>query len=165
GSTRLGGLPVARGPGRPHHGWSSALARIARDADSLRRHATAGEHILLVDDEEGLRRLAKRALEMAGYRVSLASDGVQALQMFQTQSADIALIVSDLTMPRLDGSGLLRGIRDSGSRVPFLFTSGYPTDHLAPPGGGDSDVQALAKPWTVAELTSRVRAMVDGKQT
>jgi DNA-binding response OmpR family regulator len=85
---------------------------------------------------------------------------VQALELFKAQSADIALIISDLTMPRLDGGGLLRGIRDSGSHVPFLFTSGYPTDDVV--GADGDDVQALAKPWTVTELTARVRAMIDG---
>jgi DNA-binding response OmpR family regulator len=104
-----------------------------------------------------------RALELAGYRVSLAADGLQALEFFKAHSADIALVVSDLTMPRLDGSGLLQGIRDSGSHVPFLFTSGYPTEDVV--GADAADVQALAKPWTVAELTSRVRTMIDGSRT
>jgi len=122
-------------------------------------HLTAGQHILLVDDEEGLRRIAKRALELAGYRVTVAADGVLALEAFQAHKQEIALVVSDITMPNLDGVGLQQAIHQQGDRVPFLFISGLPPeDVLQASSGMVTDV--LAKPWTVAELTERVRQIL-----
>lgn len=124
-------------------------------------HLTAGQHILLVDDEEGLRRIAKRALELAGFRVTTAADGVQGLEAFEAHKQDIALVVSDITMPNLDGVGLQRAIHQRGDRVPFLFISGLPPeDVLQASSGMVTDV--LGKPWTVAELTERVRQILSG---
>lgn len=120
---------------------------------------TTGQHILLVDDEEGLRRIAKRALELAGYRVTTAADGVQGLEAFQAHKQEIALVISDITMPNLDGVGLQRAIHQHGDQVPFLFISGLPPeDVLQASSGMVTDV--LAKPWTVAELTERVRQIL-----
>jgi DNA-binding response OmpR family regulator len=100
---------------------------------------------------------------MAGYQVIVAGDGEEALKLFRDPSASFALIISDLTMPRLDGEGLLREVRKTRSTVPFLFTSGYPTDHVTDPGG--TPVAILEKPWTVADLTARVRELVDQPPT
>ncbi|HSE45448.1 MAG TPA: response regulator [Gemmatimonadales bacterium] len=112
-----------------------------------------------MDDEEGLRRIAKRALELAGYRVTTAADGVQGLEAFQAHKQEIVLVVSDITMPNLDGVGLQRAIHQHGDQVPFLFISGLPPeDVLQASSGMVTDV--LAKPWTVAELTERVRQIL-----
>ena len=120
---------------------------------------TTGQHILLVDDEEGLRRVAKRALELAGYRVTTAADGVEALEVFQARKGEFALVVSDVTMPNLDGVGLLRAIQQQDDRVPFLFISGLAMeDVLQASSGMVTDV--LGKPWTVAELTARVKQIL-----
>ena len=83
--------------------------------------------------------------------------------LFRDPSATFSLIISDLTMPRLDGEGLLREVRKTRSTVPFLFTSGYSTEHVTDTGG--APVAILEKPWTVADLTSRVRQLLDGSQT
>ena len=120
---------------------------------------TTGQHILLVDDEEGLRRIAKRALELAGYRVTTAADGVLALEAFRANKKEFALVVSDITMPNLDGVGLQRAIHQQGDRIPFLFISGLPPeDVLQASAGMVTDV--LGKPWTVAELTERVKQIL-----
>lgn len=112
-----------------------------------------------MDDEEGLRRVAKRALELAGYRVTTAADGVLALEAFQANKKEFVLVVSDITMPNLDGVGLQRAIHQQGDRIPFLFISGLPPeDVLHSSAGMETDV--LGKPWTVAELTERVRQIL-----
>ena len=130
-----------------------------REAPEEVRLAKSGQHILLVDDEEGLRRIAKRALEMAGYQVTTAADGALALEIFQARKGDFALVVSDITMPNLDGVGLQRAIHQQGDRIPFLFISGLPPDDVLESSTG-MVTDVLAKPWTVAELTERVKQVL-----
>ena len=120
---------------------------------------TTGQHILLVDDEEGLRRVAKRALELAGYTVTTAADGVEALEVFQTRKGEFALVVSDVTMPNLDGVALRRAIHQRDDRVPFLFISGLAMDEVLQASSG-MVTEVLGKPWTIAELTDRVKQIL-----
>jgi CheY-like chemotaxis protein len=83
------------------------------------------------------------------------------IEAFQAHKQEIALVVSDITMPNLDGVGLQQAIHQQGDRVPFLFISGLPPeDVLQASSGMETDV--LAKPWTVAELTERVRQILSG---
>ena len=83
------------------------------------------ETILLVEDETALRRSASRILERKGYRVLTAADGEEALHMFRMHRDRVALVVSDVVMPRLSGPGLYSALRREGVQVPFLFMSGY----------------------------------------
>ena len=116
--------------------------------------------VLLVDDEEGLRRLASRALTAAGFAVLIAADGQEALDLYSKHAADIRLIVTDVRMPRLDGIGLHRRLREQGVRVPFLFMSGDAGQELAAGEGPGLIAEVLEKPWTLAELVSRVKDAV-----
>ena len=125
---------------------------------------TTGQHILLVDDEEGLRRVAKRALELAGYVVTTAADGVEALEVFQARKGEFALVVSDVMMPNLDGVGLLRAIQQQDDRTPFLFISGLAMDDVLQASSG-MVTEVLGKPWTVAELTDRVKQILARSST
>jgi len=124
-----------------------------------RRHGT--ERILLVEDEEGLRRVATRALERLGYRVTTATDGLEALQLLRS-GAEVDLVVTDVVMPRLSGPALYRAVREEGRRVRFLFTSGYGGHDFAPGDPAASEVPLLEKPWTLDDLTARVREVLDG---
>ena len=115
--------------------------------------APAGtETILLVEDETALRRSATRILERKGYRVLTAADGEEALHMFRMHRDRVALVLSDVIMPRLSGPGLYSALRREGIQVPFLFMSGYTerdgtTGRQIPPG-----VPLLPKPWDAGDL-------------
>jgi CheY-like chemotaxis protein len=109
--------------------------------------APAGtETILLVEDETALRRSATRILERKGYRVLTAEDGEEALHMFRMHRDQVALVLSDVVMPRLSGPGLYSALRREGVQVPFLFMSGS-TGMQIPPG-----VPLLQKPWDAGDL-------------
>ena len=119
---------------------------------------TAGgtERILVVEDEEAIRRAAKRALERGGYTVRVAADGEEALEILRTSDTPFDLVLSDLVMPKLGGRQLYDALRRDGITVPFLFTSGYSPQAVhqkveLPEG------RLLHKPWTVKELLARVR--------
>jgi CheY-like chemotaxis protein len=128
-------------------------------------HAPGGdETILLVEDEEDVRRAGKRVLEQAGYQVLTASDGQEALDVLRARGCAVRLVVSDLVMPRLGGRGLYEATRRDGCETPFLFASGYSPDD----GRGDLPAELglplLHKPWTAADLLARVREMLDERR-
>ena len=121
----------------------------------------ATETILLVEDEDMVRRAGRRILEKHGYRVLQAADGAEALVVLREKGTEIALVVSDVVMPRMGGRELYAALRDEGYVMPFLFTSGY-TDRMASDSVAlDPSVPVLPKPWTWTELTASVRAAID----
>ncbi len=122
------------------------------------------EHVLLVEDEEGLRRVAQRALERVGYQVVTASDGVEALERYHRQPSQIDLIITDVVMPKLGGIALYRILRQEGHAVRFLFTSGYAAHEILQGDLADGELTLLQKPWTLADLTHRVREVLDRKR-
>jgi PAS domain S-box-containing protein len=120
-----------------------------------------GETILLVEDEDGIRRATKRALEGRGYEVLVAEDGEEALEMFHRHEAEIDLIVSDLVMPRLGGRQFYEALKKEGKDPRILFTSGYSVDDVKAGSGFLRDVPFLHKPWTLTDLFLRVRQVLD----
>jgi len=86
--------------------------------------------LLVVDDEESLRVICQDALEDEGYEVLTAEDGQEGLEILRKDS-DIALVVSDLKMPRLNGIEFLRQAKKEGLEADFLITTGFGTIEVA----------------------------------
>jgi CheY-like chemotaxis protein len=128
------------------------------EVDGRARRGT--ETILLVEDEDAIRRAAKRLLEKVGYTVLLAADGEEALDVFGRYEADIDLVITDLVMPHIGGLELHDTLRDQGKSVLFLFTSGYAGD-ADDNGSLDPALPFVHKPWDVDELLHRVRGLLD----
>jgi len=114
----------------------------------------------VVEDDDQLRRSAKRILEDAGYQVVTAADGLEALEALR-QTAGVRLVFSDLVMPRLGGRALYDAARREGVTIPFLFASGYSD----PDRGGSLDpaLPLMHKPWMATDLLGRIRAILDRK--
>jgi PAS domain S-box-containing protein len=141
---------------------------LARDDQPLAELSVAptglrggSERVLLVEDEDGLRRVAQRALEKVGYKVITASDGVEALEAYRTHARDVDLIITDVVMPKLGGLALYRTLRQEGHSVAFLFTSGYAAHEIMRGDLPEGELTLLQKPWTLADLTHRVREVLD----
>jgi two-component system response regulator MprA len=115
--------------------------------------------ILVVDDERAVRESLRRALELEGYRVELADDGEQALARLGDASAADAMIL-DVLMPGIDGLEVCRRLRLEGNDVPILMlTARAEVDsRVAGLDAGADDY--LAKPFALAELLARVRALL-----
>jgi len=122
------------------------------------------ETIMVVEDEEPIRRAARRVLERHGYDVVVASDGAEALQVIRAGTA-VDLVISDAIMPRMGGLALYETLARERPGVPFLLTSGYTGAEVAEQHAGSVGLPFLPKPWTMADLLSRVRAVLDGTAT
>ena len=148
------------GSGTTVHVWLPATR--PRPVEPATGVATAprgrGETILLAEDEAPIRRAATRILEGLGYTVLAARDGIEALELFAAHERDVALVISDVTMPRLNGPDLLEALRARGARVPVLFATGYAVRRSTP---GEGALRFLEKPWTVEELASRVQEALE----
>ena len=119
-----------------------------------------GDPILVVDDEPALRRLFTRVLRGAGYETLEAADGVEALELLERHP--VALIVLDSTMPRLDGAGVIRAVREREAtrRVPVILVSGISELEARIEGVGAGADDYLVKPVDLDTLVARVRAQL-----
>ena len=116
------------------------------------------ETILLVEDEEAVRRLAKRSLTTRGYTVLEAKDGEHALEVSRLHRGTIDLLVTDLIMPRLGGRELAKLMARERPQLRTLFMSGYiDPEHLVVP-------DYLQKPFGANELVARIRELLDAPQ-
>ncbi len=119
------------------------------------------ETILLVEDDEALRRAGTRVLRKYGYTVITATDGVDALAIMRRSARPPDLIVSDVVMPHTSGPQLLQALRDAGVAARILFTSGYTARDVHERMPLEPSVPFLAKPWTIRDLVRRVREVLD----
>ncbi len=143
-------LPVATRPAR------AAPAGAAADLPG------GSETILLVEDEEGIRRSASRILRRFGYRVLLAADGEEALGLYRQHRADIQLVISDVVMPRLGGTQLYQELHRDPDPPKFILTSGYAARDVGDRAVLERAGPLLQKPWNVDDLLRRVRQALDG---
>jgi signal transduction histidine kinase len=123
---------------------------------------TGEETVLLVEDDPGVRKIANRILSGRGYRVLEAAEGDEALNIVSQHQDTIHLLLSDVVLPGLSGRELAARIREQRPGIRVLFASGYTDDvilqHLLEAG----DEAVLQKPFTEADLSRKVRAVLDG---
>ncbi|QRN78793.1 MAG: response regulator transcription factor, partial [Nocardiopsis sp. BM-2018] len=114
--------------------------------------------VLVADDDRAIRESLERALQLEGYTVRTASDGVQALAAVHADPVD--LLVLDVMMPGVDGLGVARVLRAEHDRTPILMlTARVETpDRVAGLDAGADDY--LAKPFELDELLARLRALL-----
>jgi two-component system, OmpR family, response regulator MprA len=121
--------------------------------------AASVSHVLVVDDDRSLRRAISRALELEGYEVQVAEDGVQALTFFDNEVTPPDVVVLDILMPNLDGLTTCRAIR-AKSRVPILMLTARQSVDERVEGLEAGADDYLSKPFAVVELIARVRALL-----
>jgi PAS domain S-box-containing protein len=173
------GLAMVFSIAQQHHGWVECHSIPGQGACFdiyLPRHpgpvpsgpaaappqAPAGGHetILLVDDEAMVRNLGRSILESYGYRVLLANDGQEAVEMYRCPPHAIDLVILDLTMPRLSGRDALARLREIDPDLRIILASGYSAEHLR-----EEDHEHLAgfisKPYRPEDLAQAVRTALD----
>jgi two-component system cell cycle sensor histidine kinase/response regulator CckA len=119
------------------------------------------ETILVVEDEDGVRKLMCKTLKSYGYSVLDAANGVDACRVADEHEEAIDLVLTDLVMPKVGGLELVRRIRKSRPEVRVLYTSGY-TDGFVAQDGVQKELGSsfLQKPFAAADLARRVRELL-----
>jgi CheY-like chemotaxis protein len=113
--------------------------------------------ILLVEDEEAVRRLARRVLEGAGYRVLEAANGEQALTLMGGWGSDLDLVITDVIMPGMSGQELSARLREARPTLKILYVSGYTDDAILQHGKLLPNTAFLQKPFSPVSLSQGVR--------
>ena len=119
------------------------------------------ERILLVDDEDLVRRMIKTVLNFHGYQVVEAEDGIDAVEKFRAASPKIDLVLMDYHLPRLNGREALVRIREIDPKLPAVIFSGGLHDGID--DAGLEGVAFLHKPFENAELFRLVRELLDAR--
>lgn len=139
----------------------AALAEGVTPAGATDAIGASDETILLVEDDDAVRDITNRVLSSQGYTVLQARDGEDALSVAEAHAAPIDLVVSDVVMPHMDGRVLFDRLRGWYPGIRFLFVSGYTRGAVEADQLRGPVTDFLAKPFTVAELSSRVRRLLD----
>ncbi|NNH29263.1 response regulator [Rhizobium sp. SEMIA 4085] len=124
---------------------------------------TGNAVILLVEDEEAVRRGGKRMLETRGYTVHEAGSGVEALDIMDELDGKVDIVVSDVVMPEMDGPSLLRELRKRYPDLKFIFVSGYAEDAFARNLPPDAKFGFLPKPFSLKQLAVVVKETLEGE--
>jgi len=129
---------------------------------SARRSAPQGtETVLLVEDDEIVRKLTRMILEDFGYRVLAAESGVHASQLNRSFEGEIHLLLSDVMMPGGNGVEWARRLRRDRPAMEVLFISGYTRETLRREGVPDPGVRFLQKPFPPEALARMIRNVLD----
>jgi CheY-like chemotaxis protein len=167
--THGGGITVQSEPG---HGsvfrvfFPVSTEAVHRQSENAANapESVGGGTVLLVDDLDMMRDMAKKMLEVLGFSVLEARDGVEALEVFRQHQGEFRFVLCDLTMPRMDGWETLAALRELSPDVPIILSSGHNEaqvmdgDHLKAPEA------FLSKPYGFSELFDAIaRALANKK--
>jgi len=157
-----GTLEVASAPGQ---GTTIALwlPRVSEDAElpipgRLRApHHTVQPTVLVVEDEESVRRFVRIVLEREGYRVLMAGNGVEALRLLEDPSVSLDVLLTDVMMPQMGGRELAERMLAVQPDVAVVFMSGYVADRAVLSGVAERRAAFLQKPFAIEEMVHAVR--------
>ena len=119
--------------------------------------ATALGTILVVDDEQPVRAVARSVLEMEGFRVLTARDGKEGLTRFREYRDQVGAVLLDMMMPRMDGAETLKAIRELSREVPVILSSGYSERDTMARCEGIEGTSFIQKPYTATSLAKKIR--------
>jgi two-component system, cell cycle sensor histidine kinase and response regulator CckA len=125
------------------------------------RRAKGSEAILVVEDDESVRKLIRSILKQSGYTVLEAREGEEALRICENRTHSIHLIITDVVMPQMSGKELADLVAARWPEIRLLFMSGYTGNAMAQQGVLDARMQLLQKPFAPAALTDKVREVLE----
>jgi CheY-like chemotaxis protein len=123
------------------------------------------ETILIAEDDDMTRRLAKILLERRGYRVITAVDGEDAVRKFLDHRESVGMLILDMVLPIRNGKEVYTVVSQIQPGIKVLFTSGYTADNLAESGLREGSCEFIAKPFPPDMLLRRVREILDSSHT
>ncbi len=124
------------------------------------REIEAGGTVLLIEDEEQVRNMAQSMLTYLGYTVLEAKDGVEAMEIFQQHRDEIRCVLSDLTMPRMDGWETLAALRRLSPDIPVILSSGYDEARVMTGEHPERPNAFLGKPYQLKGLNDTINRVL-----
>jgi two-component system, cell cycle sensor histidine kinase and response regulator CckA len=118
--------------------------------------------VLVVDDDEMVRRVTAAALRSAGLSVLTAAGGREAVEAVRAHGGEVGLVLLDLLMPGMGGEETLGELRRLCPRLPVLLVSGYSEGEASARFAGPNVAGFVQKPWQVPDLVARVRRLLNG---
>jgi PAS domain S-box-containing protein len=119
-----------------------------------------GELILVVDDEENIRQITEATLQRFGYRVALANDGTEALAVYAQRGSEIEAVVTDMAMPYMDGTALVRALKKINPKVKIIAMSGLMSAGQTAELRSQNVNAFLTKPFTAESLLTELKKIV-----
>jgi two-component system, cell cycle sensor histidine kinase and response regulator CckA len=143
--------------------WPRALGALSGQPTGRTTGTLPGgnETILVVEDEDQLRKFAVKMLRHLGYKVIEASNGMDALEQVKKTVGVIDLLVTDVIMPKLGGHELAHRLVAELPHLKVLYTSGYTANAIVHQGVIEKGINFLAKPYTLPALAGQVRTILD----
>jgi len=174
------GLSMVYGVVKNHNGFIDVQSKVNKGAQfdiylpattlqpeesqAIEIEARGGrENILLVDDEEIIRNLAKDILESKGYKIILAKDGLEAIEIFKKEKNKIDLVILDMIMPKLGGKETFRKLKEINPSLKCILSSGYTKETIARELLKEGARGFVQKPYRVNDLASIVRSALDSQ--
>jgi two-component system, cell cycle sensor histidine kinase and response regulator CckA len=139
---------------------ADAAEMVAETPSLPARPHTGAQTVLVVEDEDGLRELAKRLLERQGYAVLLAAKADEALRLFD-QNASIGVLLTDVVMPGCSGPELARQLVERQPGLKVIYMSGYTDEAIVQHGVLKPGIAFLHKPFTSESLGRKIREVLD----
>jgi CheY-like chemotaxis protein len=133
-------------------------------APDTREHGGNGELVLLVEDEDGIREVARRILERRGYRVLTAADGPEAVELARAYDGPIDLLITDVIMPRMLGKEVAERVLSLRPGTPVMYMSGYAQPILGEGENVPRDMVLVEKPFTEHVLLTKAREALNAEQ-
>jgi len=148
----------------PRHQATDGSMNVRPDPNepSAVKDLTGCGTVLLVEDEDPVRKFGARALRNKGYKVIEAESGEAALEVIHSTAEKIDLLITDVVMPHVDGPGLARKVREIRSDIKVIFISGYAEDAFRQRLDSDTDIDFLSKPFSLKQLATKVTDVIGG---
>jgi CheY-like chemotaxis protein len=143
------------------------LARVDQPVEKIGTAQSASDAprgtatILLAEDEQDVREVAREFLESGGYTVIEARDGAEALKLAENQETTIGLLITDMVMPGMTGQELAGRLQEKRAGLRALYMSGYSERTAAESAQGDSNVRLLTKPFSRWALLRAVHEILE----
>jgi CheY-like chemotaxis protein len=144
--------------------WHMAEARLSERVLPPVAWLTGTETILLVEDEEIVRGLARSILEAGGYKVLEAARGAEALQICEESSEQIHLLLTDVVLPQMSGPELALALAEVHPEIPVIYMSGYTDDAIVHHGVLNPGTNFVEKPFSPEGLLRKIRQILDAQR-
>ncbi len=120
-----------------------------------------GETILLADDEEDILEATSEVLNSLGYKVLLAANGKEIVELFNINADEVSLVITDIVMPKMSGIDAAKKIRLINSEIPIIFATGYDKKRPAHSSEEIENSISISKPFSIGQLSQLIRKAID----